>query len=97
VQGGDRWLCAARRRRRICDIDSGQTVAKGEIGVIEVKGPNVFRGYWRTPEKTAQVFRPEGFFTTGDLGRVDPDGYIQLVGRAKDLVISGGYNVYPRG
>jgi malonyl-CoA/methylmalonyl-CoA synthetase len=80
---------------RICDMDSGETVAKGEIGIIELKGPNVFRGYWRMPEKTAQEFRPDGFFITGDLGRVDVDGYIHLVGRAKDLVISGGYNVYP--
>src|SRR5208282_333324 len=80
---------------RICDMDSGKAVPKGEIGVIELKGPNVFRGYWRMPEKTAQEFRPDGFFITGDLGRVDADGYIHLVGRAKDLVISGGYNVYP--
>ena len=80
---------------RICDMDSGEPVSSGEIGVLEVKGPNVFRGYWRMPEKTAQEFRPDGFFITGDLGRVDADGYIQLVGRAKDLVISGGYNVYP--
>ena len=80
---------------RICGMDSGETVAKGEIGVIEVKGPNVFRGYWRMPEKTAQEFRPDGFFITGDLGRVDADGYIQLVGRTKDLVISGSLNIYP--
>ncbi len=80
---------------RICDMDSGKANPKGEIGVIELKGPNVFRGYWRMPEKTAQEFRPDGFFITGDLGRVDADGYIHLVGRAKDLVISGGYNVYP--
>jgi malonyl-CoA/methylmalonyl-CoA synthetase len=71
-------------------------VVHGEIGVIEVKGPNVFRGYWRMPEKTAQEFRPDGFFITGDLGLIDADGYIHIVGRAKDLVISGGFNVYPK-
>ena len=81
---------------RIGEAESGRPVAAGEIGVIEVKGPNVFRGYWRMPEKTAQEFRPDGFFITGDLGRVDADGYIHIVGRAKDLVISGGFNVYPK-
>ena len=81
---------------RICDLDRGEIVSKGEIGVLEVKGPNVFRGYWRMPEKTVQEFRPDGFFITGDLGRVDADGYIHLVGRTKDLVISGGFNVYPK-
>ena len=81
---------------RICEPESGAPVPEGEIGVIEVKGPNVFRGYWRMPEKTAQEFRPDGFFITGDVGRVDADGYIHIVGRAKDLVISGGFNVYPK-
>jgi malonyl-CoA/methylmalonyl-CoA synthetase len=81
---------------RICEPDSGAPVAQGEIGVIEVKGPNVFRGYWRMPEKTAQEFRADGFFITGDLGLIDADGYIHIVGRAKDLVISGGFNVYPK-
>ena len=81
---------------RIARPESGAPVAPGEIGVIEVKGPNVFSGYWRMPEKTAQEFRPDGFFITGDLGRVDSDGYIHIVGRAKDLVISGGFNVYPK-
>jgi malonyl-CoA/methylmalonyl-CoA synthetase len=81
---------------RICDPDSGAPVPQGEIGGIEVKGPNVFRGYWRMPKKTAQEFRPDGYFMTGDLGRVDADGYIHIVGRAKDLVISGGFNVYPK-
>ncbi len=76
--------------------DGGAPLPDGEIGVIEVKGPNVFRGYWRMPDKTAQEFRPDGFFITGDLGRVDSDGYIHIVGRAKDLVISGGFNVYPK-
>ena len=83
-------------RVRISEAETGAAVPAGEIGVIEVKGPNVFRGYWRMPEKTAQEFRPDGFFITGDLGRVDADGYIHIVGRAKDLVISGGFNVYPK-
>jgi malonyl-CoA/methylmalonyl-CoA synthetase len=81
---------------RVSEAESGTPVPAGEIGVIEVKGPNVFRGYWRMPEKTAQEFRPDGYFVTGDLGRVDADGYIHIVGRAKDLVISGGFNVYPK-
>jgi malonyl-CoA/methylmalonyl-CoA synthetase len=81
---------------RISEAETGAPVPKGEIGVIEVKGPNVFRGYWRMPEKTAQEFRPDGYFISGDLGRVDEDGYIHIVGRAKDLVISGGFNVYPK-
>ena len=81
---------------RIADLESGAPVQAGEIGVIEVKGPNVFAGYWRMPEKTAQEFRADGYFITGDLARVDRDGYIHIVGRAKDLVISGGFNVYPK-
>jgi malonyl-CoA/methylmalonyl-CoA synthetase len=81
---------------RIADLESGAPVQAGEIGVIEVKGPNVFAGYWRRPEKTAQEFRADGYFVTGDLARVDDDGYINIVGRAKDLVISGGFNVYPK-
>jgi malonyl-CoA/methylmalonyl-CoA synthetase len=64
--------------------------------MIEVKGPNVFKGYWRMPDKTAAEFRADGFFITGDLGRIDPRGYVHIVGRGKDLVISGGYNVYPK-
>ncbi|WP_430466121.1 malonate--CoA ligase [Tabrizicola sp.] len=70
-------------------------VQPGEVGGIEVRGPNVFLGYWQMPEKTAEELRPDGWFITGDLGRVDADGYVQIVGRAKDLVISGGFNVYP--
>ncbi len=66
------------------------------IGLLEVKGPNVFAGYWRDPEKTHQEFTADGWFKTGDLGRIDPQGYVHIVGRAKDLVISGGYNVYPK-
>jgi malonyl-CoA/methylmalonyl-CoA synthetase len=81
---------------RVSEPESGAPVAQGEIGVIEVKGPNVFRGYWRMPERTAQEFRPDGFFITGDVGRIDADGYVHIVGRAKDLVISGGFNVYPK-
>jgi len=81
---------------RIADLESGAPVQAGEIGVIEVKGPNVFAGYWRMPEKTAQEFRADGYFITGDLAHVDDDGYINVVGRAKDLVISGGFNVYPK-
>ena len=64
--------------------------------MIEVKGPNVFKGYWRMPEKTAAEFRPDGFFITGDLGKIDERGYVHIVGRGKDLVITGGFNVYPK-
>lgn len=80
---------------RIAD-EEGKILAQGETGVLEVKGPNVFQGYWRMPEKTASEFRPDGFFITGDVARVDERGYIQIVGRAKDLIISGGFNVYPK-
>jgi len=75
--------------------EQGQPVIGGEIGDIQVKGPNVFAGYWRLPEKTAQEFTADGFFKTGDVGRQDSDGYVTIVGRSKDLIISGGYNVYP--
>ncbi len=81
---------------RIAEPDSGRPLPQGEIGVIEVKGPNVFAGYWRMPDKTAAEFRTDGFFITGDLGRIDERGYVHIVGRGKDLVISGGYNVYPK-
>ena len=81
---------------RIADPVSGAPVPAGGVGVIEVKGPNVFAGYWRMPEKTAQEFRADGFFITGDVGLVDADGYLHIVGRAKDLMISGGFNVYPK-
>ncbi|MGB3386703.1 MAG: malonyl-CoA synthase [Pseudaminobacter sp.] len=80
---------------RIADPESGRVLEQGEIGVIELKGPNVFKGYWRMPDKTAQEFRPDGYFITGDLGYIDPDGYFIISGRAKDLIISGGFNVYP--
>jgi malonyl-CoA/methylmalonyl-CoA synthetase len=74
--------------------DQGKVLA-GEVGGVEVRGPNVFKGYWQMPEKTAEDLRPDGWFITGDLGRLDKDGYLHIVGRAKDLVISGGYNIYP--
>ena len=75
--------------------EAGAVLPPGEIGGIEVRGPNVFEGYWRMPEKTAEEFTADGFFRTGDVGRVDADGFVTIVGRSKDLVISGGYNVYP--
>ena len=75
--------------------DKGALMHTGEIGGIEVKGPNVFKGYWRMPEKTADEFTTDLWFKTGDVGRIDDDGYLTLIGRSKDLVISGGYNVYP--
>ncbi|WP_422074547.1 malonate--CoA ligase [Tranquillimonas rosea] len=81
---------------KVCDPETGETLSQGEIGVIEVRGPNVFKGYWRMPEKTAEELRDDGFFITGDLGQIDADGYVTIVGRAKDLIISGGYNVYPK-
>ncbi len=81
---------------RIVDPESGAPLPVGETGMIEVRGPNVFSGYWRMPEKTASEFRPDGFFITGDLGLIDERGYVQIVGRGKDLVISGGFNIYPK-
>ena len=74
----------------------GILLPTGEVGILEVRGPNVFKGYWRNPEKTREEFRGDGFFITGDLARIDEAGYVWIVGRAKDLVISGGYNVYPK-
>ncbi|WOJ91101.1 malonyl-CoA synthase [Methylocapsa polymorpha] len=81
---------------RIADPDSGAVLEREKIGVIEVKGPNVFKGYWRNPEKTAAEFRGDGFFITGDLGKIDGQGYVHIIGRAKDLIITGGENVYPK-
>jgi malonyl-CoA/methylmalonyl-CoA synthetase len=81
---------------RVTEPESGRPLPDGEIGMIEVKGPNVFKGYWRNPQKTAEEFRPDGFFITGDLGKIDAKGYVHIVGRGKDLVITGGYNVYPK-
>jgi malonyl-CoA/methylmalonyl-CoA synthetase len=75
--------------------DDGEPLPVGEIGAIQVKGPNVFQGYWRMPEKTAEEFTTDGYFKTGDVGKIDERGYITIVGRSKDLIISGGYNVYP--
>jgi malonyl-CoA/methylmalonyl-CoA synthetase len=81
---------------RITHIESGEALPANEVGMIEVKGPNVFKGYWRMPDKTRAEFREDGYFITGDLGVVDDRGYISIVGRNKDLVITGGYNVYPK-
>ena len=74
----------------------GVELRLAEAGMIEVRGPNVFKGYWRNPEKTAAEFRADGFFITGDLGHIDENGYLSIVGRARDLIISGGFNVYPK-
>jgi malonyl-CoA/methylmalonyl-CoA synthetase len=79
---------------RVMD-DNGHPCPAGEIGHIQVRGPNVFAGYWRMPEKTKEEFTADGWFKTGDVGRFDADGYLVIVGRSKDLIISGGYNVYP--
>jgi len=73
----------------------GAPLPTGSVGAIEVKGPNVFAGYWRMPEKTREEFSADGWFRTGDVGMVDDLGYVTIVGRSKDLIISGGYNVYP--
>jgi malonyl-CoA/methylmalonyl-CoA synthetase len=81
---------------RIVEPETGKSLATDAIGMIEVKGPNVFKGYWRNPEKTREEFRADGFFITGDLGKIDPQGYVHIVGRGKDLIITGGYNVYPK-
>ncbi len=75
--------------------EGGQSLGIDEIGGIQVKGSNVFKGYWRMPEKTKEEFTADGFFKTGDVGKIDQRGYITIVGRSKDLIISGGYNVYP--
>src|SRR4051812_10576534 len=80
----------------ISDPETGKTLGSETIGMIEVKGPNVFKGYWRMPEKTKSEFRDDGFFITGDLGKIDAHGYVHILGRGKDLVISGGFNVYPK-
>ena len=81
---------------RVTDPETGKELARDSIGMIEVKGPNVFKGYWRMPEKTKAEFRDDGFFITGDLGKIDDKGYVHILGRGKDLVISGGFNVYPK-
>lgn len=81
---------------KITDAATTKDLPQGEIGQIEVRGPNVFKGYWQMPEKTAEELRPDGWFITGDLGRIDADGYLSIVGRNKDLIIAGGYNIYPK-
>jgi malonyl-CoA/methylmalonyl-CoA synthetase len=81
---------------RITDAETHKTIAPGDIGMLEVRGPNVFSGYWRMPEKTRAELLDDGFFVTGDLAMLDERGYIHIVGRDKDLVISGGFNVYPK-
>ena len=81
---------------RVTDPETAKDLGRETIGMIEVKGPNVFKGYWRMPEKTKAEFRNDGFFITGDLGKIDARGYVHILGRGKDLVISGGFNVYPK-
>jgi len=80
----------------VTDPATGSLLSQGETGVLEVRGPNVFSGYWKMAEKTAEELRDTGLFITGDLGRIDADGYVHIVGRQKDLIISGGYNIYPK-
>ena len=80
---------------RICD-DAHRPLDTGEVGELEVRGPNVFKGYWRMPKKTAEDFTADGWFVTGDQGRIDERGYVSIVGRSKDMVITGGLNVYPK-
>jgi len=95
-RAGSVGLPLPRVEARIVDVESGAPLPSGETGILEVRGPNVFKGYWRMPEKTAEEFRDDGFFITGDVARIDTDGYVTIVGREKDLIISGGYNVYPK-
>lgn len=80
---------------RICD-EQHNVKAAGEVGELEIKGPNVFKGYWRMPEKTAQDFSADGWFVSGDQAFIDPEGYVSIVGRSKDMIITGGLNVYPK-
>jgi malonyl-CoA/methylmalonyl-CoA synthetase len=81
---------------RVADLETGEIVPAGKTGVIEVRGPNVFKGYWHNPEKTAAEFRGDRFFITGDIGKIDSEGYVHILGRARDLIITGGLNVYPK-
>jgi malonyl-CoA/methylmalonyl-CoA synthetase len=80
---------------RIAEPATGAELQRGEIGAIEIRGPNVCKGYWRMPDRTAEAFRDDGFFISGDLGLIDEAGYVRIVGREKDLIITGGLNVYP--
>jgi malonyl-CoA/methylmalonyl-CoA synthetase len=81
---------------KITDPETGRELSNNEIGQIEVRGPNVFKGYWKMPEKTKAELRENGFFITGDLGKIDKEGYVHILGRDKDLIISGGFNIYPK-
>jgi len=81
---------------KVTDVVTGEIIPNGEIGMLEVRGPNVFKGYWQMPEKTREELREDDFFITGDLALIDEYGYVQIVGRNKDLIISGGYNIYPK-
>ncbi|MFT6306229.1 MAG: malonyl-CoA/methylmalonyl-CoA synthetase [Granulosicoccus sp.] len=81
---------------RLLDPDTQVAVESGAVGMLQVRGPNVFKGYWQMPEKTREELLADGFFITGDLATIDSDGYITIVGRSKDLIISGGYNIYPK-
>ncbi len=81
---------------RVTDPETGTKLPRETIGMIEIRGPNVFKGYWRMPQKTAAEFRPDGFFITGDLGKMDERDYVHILGRGTDLVITGGLNVYPK-
>ena len=81
---------------KIADPETGKELSADQIGQIEVRGPNVFKGYWKMPKKTKAELRENGFFITGDLGKIDKDGYVHILGRDKDLIISGGYNIYPK-
>jgi malonyl-CoA/methylmalonyl-CoA synthetase len=80
---------------RIADAED-RSLAHGEVGGVQIRGPSVFKGYWNLPEKTLEEFTVDGWFRTGDMGCIDSDGYLSIVGRAKDLIITGGYNVYPK-
>ena len=81
---------------RVCDPETHAELPMGEIGMLHVRGPNVFCGYWNMPEKTREELLEDGFFITGDLAKIDADGYVTIVGRGKDLIISGGFNIYPK-
>ncbi|MBF9058658.1 AMP-binding protein [Rhodobacterales bacterium HKCCSP123] len=81
---------------RVCDPETRAELPVGETGMLHVRGPNVFKGYWQMPEKTREELQEDGWFLTGDLAKIDGDGYVTIVGRGKDLIISGGYNIYPK-